>query len=68
MKISCDEATGIPLKSWERTVNRGLARRMSRLIEDLAVDETSFQKRHEYVTVLTDRNSGAIMEILDDQK
>ena len=64
MKISWDEATGI----MERAVRRGLARRESRPIEDLAVDETSFQKRHEYVTVLTDRNSGTIIEILDDRK
>jgi transposase len=42
MKISCDEATGFPLESWERAVKRGLARRESRPIEDLAVDETSF--------------------------
>jgi transposase len=33
----------------------------------LAVDETSFQKRHEHVTVLMDRNSGTIIEILDDR-
>ena len=64
MKISWDETTGI----MERAVKRGLARRESRPIEDLAVDETSFQKRHEYVTVLTDRNSGTIIEILDDRK
>jgi transposase len=68
MKISWDEATGIPLESWERVVKRGLARRESRPIEELAVDETSFQKRHEYVTVLTDRNSGTIIEILEDRK
>ena len=64
MKISWDEVTGI----MERAVKRGLARRESRPIEDLSVDETSFQKRHEYVTVLTDRNPGTIIEILEDRK
>ena len=68
MKISWDEASGIPQKLWDRAVKRGLARRESRPIEDLAIDETSFQKRHEYVTVVTDRNSGTIIEILDDRK
>jgi len=68
MKISWDEATGILLESWERAVNRGLARQESRPPEDVAVDETSFQKRHEYLTVLTDRNSGTTIEILDDRK
>jgi len=64
MKISWDEASGI----LERAVNRGLARRESRPIEDVAIDETSFQKRHEYVTVLTDWNTGTVIEILDDRK
>ena len=64
MKITWDEASGI----MERAVKRGLARRESRPIEDLAIDETSFQKRHEYVTVVTDRNTGTVIEILDDRK
>jgi transposase len=68
MKISWDEDTGVPLESWERAVKLRLARRESRPLEDLAVDETSFQKRHEYVTVLTDRNSGTILEILNYRK
>ena len=46
----------------------GLAKRESRPIEDLAIDETSFQKRLEYVTVVTNRNSGTILEVLDDRK
>ncbi|MFZ4795145.1 MAG: helix-turn-helix domain-containing protein, partial [Blastocatellia bacterium] len=45
MKITWDEVLGI----MERAVKRGLAKRESRPIEDLAIDETSFQKRHEYV-------------------
>ncbi len=52
----------------ERVVRRGLARKDARPIEDLAVDETSFQKRHEYVTVLADRNTGTVINILDDRK
>jgi hypothetical protein len=36
----------------EKAVKRGLARRESRPLEDLAVDAMLFQKRHEYVTVL----------------
>jgi transposase len=68
MKISWDEASGIPQELWERAARRGLAKRESRPIEDLAIDEISFQKRHEYVTVVTDRNSGTIIEVLDDRK
>jgi transposase len=64
MKISWDEAWGIK----ERAVRRGLARREDTPIEELAVDETSFQKRHEYVTVLVDRKTGIVIDILDDRK
>lgn len=38
----------------ERAVARGMSRRTVGLPEALAVDETSFQKRHEYVTVVPD--------------
>lgn len=38
----------------ERAVERGLARREAELPTTLAVDETSFQKRHEYVTIVHD--------------
>jgi transposase len=68
MKISWDEATGNPLESWERSLNRWLARRESQPLEDLVVDETSFPNRHEYVTEMTDRNSGTIIEVMDDRK
>jgi transposase len=64
MQISWDEAWGIKV----RAVSRGLARRENTPIEELAIDETSFQKRHEYVTVLVDRKTGFVVDILDDRK
>jgi transposase len=64
LKISWDEGWGI----MERAVGRGLARRPAAPIEELAIDETSFQKRHEYVTVLVDRKKGVVIDILNDRK
>jgi transposase len=64
LKISWDEAWGI----MTRAVRRGEARRKRTPIEELAIDETSFQKRHEYVTVLVDRTTGTVIEVLDDRK
>jgi transposase len=64
MMNSWDEAWGI----MERAVRRGEARREAAPIEELAVDETSFQKRDEYVTVLVDRKRGVVVDILDDRK
>lgn len=64
MMISWDEAWGI----MERAVRRGMARRDVAAIKELAIDETSFQKRHEYVTVLVNRETGVVIDILDDRK
>lgn len=64
MGISWDEAWGI----FERAVERGLARRESSPIKEMAVDETSFQKRHEYVTVIVNRADGTVVDILNDRK
>jgi transposase len=62
--ISWDQAWGI----MSRAVARGLKRRELRPIKELGVDETSFQKRHEYVTVLVDRSDGTVIDILNDRK
>jgi len=64
LRISWDEAWGI----MSRAVDRGLERRESTPIRQLAIDETSFQKRHEYVTVLTDAERGVVVDVLEDRK
>ena len=50
MGLSWDEVDGI----MQRAVQRGLERREMHVPERIGVDETSFQKRHEYVTVISD--------------
>lgn len=62
--LSWDQVAGIQ----ERAVNRGLARREEKPLENIAIDETSFQRRHEYVTVVYDKDRDAILEVLDDRK
>jgi len=62
--LSWDEAAGIQ----QRAVKRGLARRRRRPLEHIGVDETSFQKRHEYVTVILDRQNDVVLDVLDDRK
>ena len=51
----------------QRAVRRGLARRAELKPEHLSVDETSFQKRHEYVTVVTDQDTGHIIHVADER-
>lgn len=63
LQVSWDQVDGI----MARAVRRGLMRRPERPVRDLGLDETAFQRRHEYVTVLTDREHDAVIEVLDDR-
>ena len=51
----------------QRAVERGLQRRELAPPVHLAIDETSFQKRHEYVTVVTDQQTGAVVHVADNR-
>jgi len=56
----------------ERAVKRGLARREQAFPDAIGIDETAFQRRHEYVTVVNDGErvlhvaDGRGREVLDD--
>jgi transposase len=62
--LSWDEVDGI----MQRAVKRGLARRAVKSVTGIGIDETSFQKRHEYVTVVNDLNDGEVLYVADDRK
>lgn len=64
LRISWDEASGI----MERAVKRGLERREVEPVKHVGVDETSFAKRHEYVTVVTDLEHSRVLYVADDRK
>jgi len=63
LHLSWDEAAGIQ----ERAVRRGLARRKLEPARYLGVDETSFQRRHEYVSVITDLEHTRVLHVADDR-
>ena len=54
----------------QRVVRRGLERQQTheRHAHHLCVDETAFRKRHDYVTVVTDRDSGQVIHVGEDRK
>lgn len=52
----------------QRAVRRGLERRTIDPPERVGIDETSFQKRHEYVTVVSDLDTGDVLHVADDRK
>jgi len=59
-----DEVDGI----MSRAVRRGLARREALCPSRIGLDETSFQKRHEYVTVVTDLDRSRALAVSDGRK
>lgn len=62
--LSWDQVAGIQA----RAVERGLARRELEPLVRIGIDETSFQKRHEYVTVVTDLLSDCVVYVADNRK
>lgn len=63
MGLSWDETAGIQT----RAVRRGLARRTLEPPRYLGVDETSFQKRHEYVSIVSNLEGNRVLYVADDR-
>jgi transposase len=59
--LTWDQVDGV----MTRAVCRGLARRALEPARIVGVDETSFQKRHEYVTVVSDLETSAVLYVAD---
>lgn len=62
--LTWDQVDGIQ----QRAIERGLARRKAGEVAHVGIDETSYQKSHEYVSVLTDRDRAVVLEVLEDRK
>ncbi|MCU7912560.1 MAG: transposase [Candidatus Thiodiazotropha sp. (ex Lucinoma aequizonata)] len=52
----------------QRAVKRGLARREEINLTHIGVDETAFRKRHDYVTVVSDQDTGTVLHVGKDRK
>ena len=64
LSLSWDQVDGI----MNRAVERGLKRRKKNTPEHIGIDETSFQKRHEYVTIILATENDAVIDVLDNRK
>jgi transposase len=62
LDLDWDAASGVQ----SRAVARGLKRRKLDPPRRIGVDETSFQKRHEYVTVVCDLDRAVVLHVADD--
>jgi transposase len=63
-QLSWDEVATIQ----EHAVKRGLRNRILIQTKQIGVDETSFQKRHEYVTIILDKETDTVIDVLQDRK
>jgi transposase len=64
LSLSWDQVAGIQ----DRAVHRGLARREKQRPRRIGVDETSFRKRAEYITVVNDLDQNRVLWIGDERK
>jgi len=64
LRLSWEEAQGI----FQRAVARGLARRAREPVGVRGVDETSFQKRYDYVTVVADLARNRVLWVGDHRR
>lgn len=52
----------------ERAVERGLARRAEEEVPYVGLDEKSFGKGHDYITVMSDLEGGRVLEVAEERK
>jgi transposase len=64
LKLGWDAVWGIE----RRAVARGLARRGTLRLRYLGVDEKAFQRRYEFVTVVSDLEGSRVLFVADDRK
>jgi transposase len=64
LRLSWDQVAGIQA----RAVRRGLARRAPRCPRAIGVDETAFQRRYEFVTVVNDLEEEVVLHVADDRR
>ena len=64
LRLSWNAVDGI----MQRAVKRGLARREALSPRQISVDETSYHKGHDYVTVVTDQEQSAVLHVAENRK
>lgn len=64
LRLSWNAVDGI----MKRAVRRGLSRRQQLCLKRLSVDETAFRKGHNYITVVSDQQTGAVVHVSDDRR
>lgn len=63
LKLSWNAVDGI----MQRAVKRGLSRREAHSPKNISVDETAYQKGHDYITVVTDQDQGIVLHVAEER-
>jgi len=63
LRLSWNAVDGI----MQRAVKRGLSRREALSPKHISVDETSYRKGHDYVTVVTDQLQSAVLHVAENR-
>lgn len=63
LRLSWNAVDGI----MQRAVRRGLSRRKAMQSQRLSVDETAYRKGHDYITVVTDQESGTVLHVAEER-
>ena len=61
--LTWDQTYGV----MQRAVVRGLARRESKPLRAIGIDETAYQKRHDHVTIIDDIDRQCVLEVDDSR-
>ncbi len=61
--LSFDEVNGI----MSRAIERGLSKREEKSLKYLSIDEKSMKKGHKYLTVLSDPETGTVLDVCKDR-
>ena len=64
MRLSWNAVDGI----MQRAVKRGLSRREALSPKKISVDETSYRKGHDYVTVVTDQEQATVLHVAENRE
>ena len=64
LRLSWNAVDGI----MQRAVKRGLSRREALSPRQISVDETSYRKGHDYVTVVTDQEQAAVLHVAENRE
>ena len=64
LRLSWNAVDGI----MQRAVKRGLSRRGELSPKQISVDETSYRKGHDYVTVVTDQEQAAVLHVAENRE